>query len=299
MEDNYNFELMLDGNALKKGEIDVRDLAPSLLALSDLVEQASNIVNGKNTKIDIRVKSDFRKGSFLVDLVSNVSHYQNLVDFFSSDEVQAWNTVAGLIGISGCGVFQFLQRSKGQKPERVVEVEHTQKVRVTFQGGDEAEFDKKVIELLNNRDTREAVEKVVEPLKKEGIDTFGFNQNSEETFRINEKEASYFSAPQSNDEKDQNTIDIVLKIVAPSFNPENKWRVSDGSRTIYASIADQKFKDRIATRKELFGSGDYLRCRLTTVQWFETGTLKSSYEIEEIYEHIASDQSRQIDIDKI
>lgn len=104
MEKTYNFELMFDGEALKSGQIDVRDLAPSLLALADLIEEASNLANGQNTKINIQVKSDFRKGSFLVDLVSSVSHYQNLVDFFNSDEAQAWATVAGMVGISGAGI---------------------------------------------------------------------------------------------------------------------------------------------------------------------------------------------------
>jgi hypothetical protein len=57
--------------ALQSGTMDVRELAPALLAVADLCERANTLVNGDTTSIVVNVRADFRRGSFQVhfDLV--------------------------------------------------------------------------------------------------------------------------------------------------------------------------------------------------------------------------------------
>ena len=53
-----------DGEALRTGTMNVRDLAPALIALSDLFEESNKVLNDKDSAVQLRVQSDFRTGSF-------------------------------------------------------------------------------------------------------------------------------------------------------------------------------------------------------------------------------------------
>jgi hypothetical protein len=62
-----NLTLIFDGPAVDKGEIDVQDLAPALLAVGELVQAANYEINGNKSQISVRVKAT-AEGSFEVDL---------------------------------------------------------------------------------------------------------------------------------------------------------------------------------------------------------------------------------------
>lgn len=51
MHDRFRFNLVYDGPALEEHRMDVRTLAPALLALGDMVERANEILNGEQVKI--------------------------------------------------------------------------------------------------------------------------------------------------------------------------------------------------------------------------------------------------------
>jgi hypothetical protein len=57
-----------DGESVRAGLMDVQELAPALLASGKLLQKANLLMNGENTQIEVKVHSDFRKGSFIVDL---------------------------------------------------------------------------------------------------------------------------------------------------------------------------------------------------------------------------------------
>ncbi len=62
------FSVVYDGEALQDGSIDVHDLAPALLGLGDLVSEANREVTGGQVPVALRVRSDFERGSFHVNL---------------------------------------------------------------------------------------------------------------------------------------------------------------------------------------------------------------------------------------
>ena len=65
-----------DGEAVRAGVMDVQDLAPALMAASTLLRKTNQVLNGDRSTIQLKVRSDFRKGSFDVNLIVD----QSLID---------------------------------------------------------------------------------------------------------------------------------------------------------------------------------------------------------------------------
>lgn len=57
-----------DGEAVRDGSMDVQQLAPALLAVSDLFKAANKATNGEQAALSVRVQAEFGKGSFIIDL---------------------------------------------------------------------------------------------------------------------------------------------------------------------------------------------------------------------------------------
>lgn len=64
-----------DGPALSEHEMDVHDLAPSLLALADLCKIANEIFNGEAASVRVLVRADYEQKCFQLqlDLVQTLS----------------------------------------------------------------------------------------------------------------------------------------------------------------------------------------------------------------------------------
>src|SRR5687767_6398649 len=62
-----SFQVVYDGPALAGSTIDVRELAPALLAFGDVIEQANFTLNNGRTSVALRVNASFKSGCFGID----------------------------------------------------------------------------------------------------------------------------------------------------------------------------------------------------------------------------------------
>jgi hypothetical protein len=124
---------------------------------------------------------------------------------------------------------------------------------------------------------RKAVEQMIAPLFKQGIDTFQDPPPGKETLNVAQDEAKYFLAPTEHEGETISSSETRVVIVAPSFQEGNTWRVSDGSRNIFVSI-----------------EGDILRVQLQTRQWLEGTELKAEHAIVKVIQHESSPEQQNL-----
>lgn len=279
-----NFSFSYDGPPVSEGTIDARDLAPSLLALADLVDEAAPLVHSDLARLSVRIKSNFEKGSFVVNF-DITDLYSKFVSLFGSPDAQAWSSFFQIIGLTGvAGVLQLVKRSKGRKPS-VVTFERSEKVSITFDGELPEQYDKHVFELFENIKARKAIEKLVSPITEKGFESFKIKDGSQESLSVTPSEANYFKAPPDKNERTISEVDARLVIIAMSFNSGNKWRVTDGARNFYVSILDDAFNEQIQNGQAVFGKGDSLFVQLRTTQWFEDSQLHAEHAIAKVHKH--------------
>ncbi|EHE1050792.1 hypothetical protein JZD21_004802 [Salmonella enterica subsp. enterica serovar Javiana] len=302
-EDNdMKFRVVYDGPALDNNEMDVRDLAPALLALSDVFDEAARTIYGKDVRMSVKVNASFRAGSFGVDLIASSSFTQHLINLFSSNTATATCNVIALVGF-GCvigngikkGVTQFITWINGRKIKSVDPLPDG-KVRVTI---DEEEqiFDLQVLELYQNYKLRQSLEKVIfTPLEREGVNDFAVTLDNGKSFvSISKSESILFKVDKPDDRKiSESVTEKALQLIDISFNEDHKWRFNDGTSTFHALVSDKKFINDINNQSVNFAKGDILLVDLKITQHLQADGIKTTYEVIQVKEII--NPARQIDL---
>jgi hypothetical protein len=122
-ENHINFVYKLDGSVT---EVDVFKLAPTLLALGELIQESNQQINTDGRQIGVNVKP-FREGSFIVDLtVFPQTNLQQLLDLLGTHSIEQVKNLLEWIGlITGTGgvvgVVQLIKWLKG-KPKSVDQI---------------------------------------------------------------------------------------------------------------------------------------------------------------------------------
>ncbi|MGO9864508.1 MAG: hypothetical protein ACLPLR_12925 [Terriglobales bacterium] len=126
MPDNHlNFVYKLEGDV---NEVDVFKLAPTLLALGELIQESNRELYPEGKEIGVNVKP-FHEGSFIVDLsMFHQSNFQQLLEFFTPHSLEQLKTLLEVIGlISGgaagttIGAVKVMKYLRG-KPKTVEEI---------------------------------------------------------------------------------------------------------------------------------------------------------------------------------
>src|SRR4029077_3819337 len=102
------FTLSYDGDALNNGQMDVRELAPALLAAGDLLSEANRQVNQDRVTLSVNVQSGFEKGSFDINLVTNQGALSQLASLVTGEHIVVASALVMLI-FGGRGFLDLLK----------------------------------------------------------------------------------------------------------------------------------------------------------------------------------------------
>lgn len=286
------FHVVYDGKALDEHLMDVRDLAPAMMAINDLLIHANQEINGEKLKIELKVKANFKAGSFGIEFHEILSWYDQIRDILTGPTVTALLNAGGILALLGMfrgprsGLIQLYQKLKGKPPIKVEE--ETEGVRVYYSETEFELVDKHVLRLYRNKSIASDLSKMLEPLSKEGIDTLYVVKDIDAKnveLLIDKSEVEFFKYQEFEENLNSDISETYIQIESVSFKEKNKWKFSNGKFFFNARISDEDFISRIDAGELRFGKGDILRVKLNVIQTIAHNKLKSEYEILKVIEH--------------
>lgn len=289
IEKTSQFNISYDGAALAGHEMDVKDLAPALMAVGELLEDANRVLNGDQARIRVNIKAP-QQGS--VEVAFNV--IQDFVSttrsLFSGDGVSAILNAHQLLeillgtGTGGAGVIGLLKWLRNRKIKSITKIE-VGGFKIETEDGETKIVKETEVRLFSFVNIRKRIEAIVKPLQKEGVEKIKFSNHNIQQEVVKE-EVPYFVSPGVVEEViDQKEYSENLQIVNISFQEDGKWKFFDGTSAFFAEILDQDFLDKIKRNEQYFAKDDILNVQLKRVQTLVDGTIKNSFTITKVLDH--------------
>ncbi len=286
------FQIIYDGPALENSTMDVKDLAPALLALGEAIEQANFSTNHQKASVVLNVRASFKTGCFGIEFDVVQSLLEQTKSLFESNGISSAKEIVETLGFVGGsitasyrGLIGLMRHLKGREIQEITPLKEGNFKFVV--DGESFEVDAKVVSLYRNTLLRKAIQKAItDQLEKDGIDSVAFLNTDNKTFNVIEKiERQWFAADNNENVISENELTMVLMIESPSFKKANKWKFSAGGNSFFASINDLVFLDKVDSGQELFGKGDYLTSVVSAKQLMTDSGLKMEYVILKVISH--------------
>jgi hypothetical protein len=282
------FVVAFDGPGVEAGTIDVRDLAPALLSISQAVDAANRAINGDKVPAKVQVKAT-AEACFEVDLSLVLSGWDMIKGVLLSEDGQAAGTLLTYLGFltggAAMGLIQLYRFLAGRSPSSAER--HGSLVTITVDG-ETITIPMEVLRLYQEVAVNHAIGKLLDTLESGRVDRIEFRRAPgavpDETLTNADRES--FSLPQPPDETVvDDTRKMALSIRSLAFQEGNKWRLFDGQNVITATIEDKDFLSRVDRNEVRFAKSDVLICSVQTVQKQGVEGLKTEHFVKEVLEY--------------
>lgn len=267
--------LQYEGDALDAGTMEVRQLAPALLAAGEAIRHAHAILGiaGPAPQVEVRAT---RPGSFIVDLiVADLPLLRRAVDLLASTGPTA---AANLTALAGAVIssFSLVRRLRGRKIAATEEIEPGL-IRLVLEDGIVIEASPQSLQLALDVAYRRSVRRVIEPVaSEEGIRSVTVSSDTQSETVADADVPAFEIPPLTEEDLGESESEVVLRPVNVAFTEGNKWRFNDGESTFHASIEDANFIRAVEEGAERFAKNDLLRVQLRIRQTRDAeGTLRT------------------------
>lgn len=278
------------GPRVDAGRMQVRTLAPALLALADLIHDAQQDVYAGDPPLTVDIDA-VEAGSFRVVLAMV---HDAAVHVLTSDTTSA---SANLVGLAQGVLLAFdLWRRIGRREIEAVEPVGEGQTRIRLADATEITAPTPAVRMVRSVRRREYARGVVEPLREEEITEVEFAVVDRDPVTIGREDAGAFAVgdPDEDGVREYRTV-MPMTISSLSFKRGNKWRLHDGSTTYWVRIEDDAFLDRVETNSEDFRKDDQLVVELVTRQFIRDGQLvNAEHVVRSVMSHVPVDPDRQI-----
>jgi hypothetical protein len=302
MRDSAVFTVAYNGPALKDGSMDVRELAPALLALGDLISETNRIINDDTSKIQVRIKADFQVGSFEI----NIEIFRTLAEQIGifigqhTDVKNLLETLGLISSISGITVLGLFKIIKGRKIAKAklrddhrIEIHYTDNSETTI-------VEQNVYNVFVSLKVQDSVQDLLKPLQSDGVtEFFTFDNPEQRAVHVTQDEVQYYTTPPHREEDQNNktvtTHEGAYKVITSHFEGNYKWRITNGEDRLTAYLKDEKFLEKIAQNEVSIAKEDVFTLLIKTTRWTDsTGEPKAENEIIEVKKQIKRPNQMQI-----
>jgi hypothetical protein len=289
---DQQFSITYDGPALIEGAIPVRELAPSLLSLAEVVTAASAVAYPKRPPVSLHIKAT-EKGSFTAWLIAHSTEiFDAELDVFDSPAMHLLEGFVFAVVGAKQSLMWLINLAEGRKiVEKTPSPDEPGHVTLTLEG-DEGEpvaiiegVPTMVAEFYENLAVRRHARDVVAPLRREGINEIRFEINGTNGASIEKEDLPAYELPPENEDVETDVIQpMVLDIVSLVFEEGNKWTFFDGNQRFSAPVEALDFLARVDAG-ESFSKGDTLHCDVRVIQRRKNGKLTYERRIVNVREH--------------
>lgn len=300
-----NLRVTYDGPAVEGGQISVDDLAPSLVALSALLRE----LHGEHWPFEPAIRLEIRaneRGSFKVDLQIVQEFADDAINILNSDAASA---AANLVELGSVLVALILIVKKLAQDDDTASEDSSDRSEDSSDPSDDSpptdpepldnvEFEPSSVDeqsptqlralasMARGR-VRRLVRQFLAPLSRS--DGGMTNMSIEATNRsaqITAAELAEVDLEEGSDVLLDDTSQILLRAVSIAFEPDNKWRMSDGQARYWVKVEDPDFLARVEMNQESFRKNDLFRVQLRTIQRQEPDGRISTERFAETVEHL-------------
>ena len=281
-----HLDIVYDGPALADGTMNVRDLAPAMMAVGGFFDAANRITNGERAAVEVNVRAT-SAGSFYIvfEVVQNLEGAGLLGDDIG-DYLTTANVLKGLLIGGGSsavgGIVWLIKRLRGRRPQ--VEKINDSLYRLTV-GNETYEVPIELLRLYQDRSILRNLQDMVRPVKEPGIDRFILREGDVTVEEVTKDEVAEFDEPEYQDLILDEVRQQAFSIISLAFRENNKWRLTDGTGTFSVSMKDDEFQRRVNNNQISFSKGDILVCDLRTIQWQVESGVRSEYEVIRVVSH--------------
>lgn len=276
MAETSKVHIAYTGEALENGAMDINDLAPALLAFADLVKRA-NVLVGNTQPVRLMLNADsIKRGSFDVTLELIYSGLDQIKLLMGAAEDIGLKALSDALGIGATikeGVFWLIQAIGNKKILNVSETDDN-KVAINLNDNSKIIINQNTYNVFMDHEARSSITKVMEPVKKEGIEGFEIRnpynyKDKKPSFKVVKDDLQLYETPElETNVVPENIIEqeVLLKIVSLVFDEAQKWRFTDGDTTFWAKVEDKDFWNSVNSSEQAFRNGDRLKAVCKIVQ---------------------------------
>ncbi|AEQ22519.1 hypothetical protein [Acidaminococcus intestini] len=283
------------GPLVDDGTMDVQELGPALMALSALVNEANKVLNDDNSTIAVKVNADFKKGSFEIQLELIRTLAAQLQSLFTPnvtmEQLIAYLGLAGSVQ-SLVGGPNLVDVIKWVKNRVITKATKHKDGTVTLESEtDHITVNVNVVNIYQSVPVRESFDKLVEPTRREGIDSFQVRADKDKTVvqSIKKEEAKCFEFDSGKIGNVKEKVEVTetdewVNILTVNFE-DLKWRFMSDENKFYAKMDDEDFIKQIDNGDQSFTKGDMLKIRRERTQIRKAdGTIKNEYKVIKVLE---------------
>lgn len=290
-----HFSIKYDGPAVgDNNDIDASTFGGSLIALSDLIQEAQDVLEPDGARYRVRVKST-GPGSFEVFLELR-ELWDAVVKLLNTPEATAIGLLTTLFGTGAMGLIGLHRFLDGRRPDAIIQ---TGDQTIFLVDKQEMIVERRVATLYQSKKIRRSLRQFVQPVRRGSIDSLTIKLPKVEPTVITPDDRPALESPEDDEPDLDETVPMNLQIETIRWRT-NRWEFREPHTGLFwATIEDQDFLTRIDERTEPMNKGDSIEAVVRVRQWDQgDGTFKTDHTILSVLGHQGAERPVQMTIDE-